>query len=161
MIKYFYCDDNNVYTIKYYDLYHNNCNVNYPTFYNRNLKKKNKRKERWKERRPPSYRCKQSQRSVYLTLFFFLSFYLSIRQSPQYGREICIYMVLLTSCFVIYSLFNKTAQRVRSIRSFYQSAICISCIIVHYGNLSMRYITRYFLNCQFLMPYINNAFSFD
>jgi len=39
-IKYFYCDDNNVYTmIKYYDLYHNNCNVNYPTFYNKFKKK--------------------------------------------------------------------------------------------------------------------------
>lgn len=40
-MKYFYCDDNNVYTmIKYYDLYHNNCNVNYPTFYNKFKKKK-------------------------------------------------------------------------------------------------------------------------
>lgn len=27
-MKYFYCDDNNVYTmIKYYDLYHNDCNI--------------------------------------------------------------------------------------------------------------------------------------
>lgn len=35
-MKYFYCDDNNVYTMIKYDLYHNNYNVNYPTFYNWN-----------------------------------------------------------------------------------------------------------------------------
>lgn len=47
-MEYFYCDDNNVYTMikyLYHDLYHNNCNVNYPTFYNKFKKKK---EERWK-----------------------------------------------------------------------------------------------------------------
>ena len=43
-MKYFYCDDNNVYTmIKYYDLYDNDCNINYPTFFKRREIKKSRK----------------------------------------------------------------------------------------------------------------------
>lgn len=99
-MKYFYCDDNNVYTtIKYYDLYHNNCNVNYPTFYNKFKKKKEE------DRRGDVLLhviCKLSQRSIYLTFFFLLSLYSSVTISTT---DKSAYMVLLfTSRFIVYLL---------------------------------------------------------
>lgn len=107
-MKYFYCDDNNVYTmIKYYNLYHNNCNVNYPTFYNKFKKKQRRAME---GAMPPPCIHKLSQRSIYLIFFSFLSLYLvTINMTDKFA-----YMVLLftfTSRFIIYLLFNKTAQR--------------------------------------------------
>lgn len=74
IMKYFYCDDNNVYTmIKYYDLYHNDREVNYPTFYNRNERKRKKRGGEEGATRSPSR--KLSQRSVNSILSFpFLCF---------------------------------------------------------------------------------------
>lgn len=99
-----------------YDLYHNNCNVNYPTFYNRNLKKKKEEREREMEgaRRPPPRIRKLSQRSVYLNPFLFLyRFILSsfVSVTIEYDRSICIHgAILLTSRFLIYLLFNKTAH---------------------------------------------------
>lgn len=73
-MKYFYCDDNNVYTmIKYYDLYDNDCNINYPTFFKRKKIKKSRKIVL-------QFRAYVilSQRSVRLISFFFSLFFLYI-----------------------------------------------------------------------------------
>lgn len=65
-------------------------------------------------RRPPPRIRKLSQRSVYLNPFLFLyRFILSsfVSVTIEYDRSICIHgAILLTSRFLIYLLFNKTAH---------------------------------------------------
>lgn len=66
------------------------------------------KEERWKGRRPPPRIRKLSQRSVYLTFFSPL---LSLYSVTISTTDKSAYMVLLfTSRFIVYLLFNKTAQ---------------------------------------------------
>lgn len=70
------------------------------------------KEERWKGQRPPPRIRKLSQRSVYLTFFLPLPRPLLSLYSITITTDKSAYMVLLfTSRFIVYLLFNKTAQR--------------------------------------------------
>lgn len=94
-MKYFYCDDNNVYTmIKYYDLYDNDCNINYPMFFKRKkIKESRKIVFYFRAYVMLSQRSVRSTSSVFFSppfLFFILNFSPSISHH-QFNRHNCIY----------------------------------------------------------------------